>query len=159
MNRFEFLAQLEEQLRGAVSAQEVRESVQYYQSYIEEEMRKGRTEEEIFDDIGSANSVAKAIIEAKGHGADSGRIYDETEYSSDDGQEQYSDGYEGRQSNDSRVKVFRTDGWKGTLILVGILIVIIMLLSFAFRIFVSLLPVLIPFALILFLIRTVTGRR
>ena len=145
MNKYEFLTQLEEQLRGFVSNQEVRESVQYYQSYIEEEIRRGRTEEEIFEDIGSANSVAKAIIEAKGHQADGDNIYEEAEYEPE--------------RNDSNVKVFRTDGWRGTAILIGILVIVVLLLSFAFRVIVALLPFFIPFALILFLIKMVTGRR
>lgn len=169
MNKYEFLTQLEEQLRGFVSNQEVRESVQYYQSYIEEEIRSGRTEEEIFEDIGSANSVAKAIIEARGHQADSDNIYEEAEYSYGNNQDSYSDGYSGRYSNedgygasgrnDSNVKVFRTDGWRGTAILIGILVVVVLLLSFAFRVMVALLPFFIPLALILFLIKMVTGRR
>ena len=173
MNKYEFLTQLEEQLRGFVSNQEVRESVQYYQSYIEEEMRGGRTEEEIFEDIGSANSVAKAIIEAKGHQADGETVYDEADYSYGSNHENYSGGYENgrsdRYSNEdeygdagrrgSNVKVFRTDGWKGTAILIGILVIVVLLLSFAFRVMVALLPVIIPFALIVFLIKMVTGRR
>lgn len=169
MNKYEFLAQLEEQLRGFVSNQEVRESVQYYQSYIEEEIRGGRTEEEIFEDIGSANSVAKAIIEARGHQADGDNIYEGTDYSYGSNHESYEEGYSGRYSNEdgygetegkgSNVKVFRTDGWKGTAILIGILVIVVLLLSFAFRVMMALLPYVIPFALILFLIKMVTGKR
>ena len=147
MNRYEFLTQLEEQLRGFVSNQEVRESVQYYQSYIEEEIRNGRTEEEVLEDLGSANSIAKAIIEARGHEPDADTIYEEAE-------EMHQEGNRG-----SNVKVFRTDGWKGTVILIGIAVVLILLLVFAFRIFVALLPFMIPFALIMFLIKFVTGNR
>ena len=147
MNRYEFLTQLEEQLRGFVSNQEVRESVQYYQSYIEEEIRNGRTEEEVLEDLGSANSIAKAIIEARGHEADTDTIYEEAE-------EMHQE-----ENRSSSVKVFRTDGWKGTAILIGIVVVLVLLLVFAFRIFVALLPFMIPFALIMFLIKFVTGNR
>jgi len=147
MNRYEFLTQLEEQLRGFVSNQEVRDSVQYYQSYIEEEIRKGRTEEEVLDDLGSANSIAKAIIEARGHEADTDTIYEES------GNIPHDD------STRSSVKVFRTDGWRGTAILIGIIVVIVLMLIFAFRIIVALLPFMIPFALIMFLIKFVTGNR
>ena len=165
MNKYEFLTQLEEQLRGFVSNQEVRESIQYYQSYIEEEIRGGRTEEEIFEDIGSANSVAKAIIEARGHEADGDNIYDEADYSYGSNHESYEerysneDGYGESGRNGSNVKVFRTDGWKGAAILIGILVIVVLLLSFAFRVMVALLPFVIPFALILFLIKMVTGKR
>jgi len=167
MNKYEFLTQLEEQLLGFVSNQEVRESVFYYQSYIEEEIRSGRTEEEVLEDLGSANSIAKAIIEARGHATDTDRIYDETgraedreydSYSNDD-PNPYAGGYEGRNGAGSNVKVFRTDGWKGTAVLIGILLILVLLLVFAFRILAMLLPFIIPFALILFLIKMVTGRR
>lgn len=162
MNKYEFLTQLEEQLRGFVSAQEVRDSVQYYQSYIEEELRNGRSEEEILEDLGSANSIAKAIIEARGHQADTDTIYEETGNGSgyeDAANDSYRDSYSGREDFGSHVKVFRTDGWKGTAILIGILLIVVMLLVFAFRIVAALLPFIIPFALILFLIKMVTGKR
>ena len=182
MSKYEFLNQLEEQLRGFVSNQEVSDSVQYYRSYIEEEIRGSRTEEEILEDLGSANSIAKAIIEARGHEAGGDSIYDEADsygssYNSsyggsnsggyDDGHAEYdSDAYGkgygtenqygGKRSN---VRVFRTDGWKGTAFLIGILLVAVILLVFAFRVIAVLLPFIIPFALIVFLIKLVTGKR
>jgi len=175
MNKYEFLTQLEEQLRGSVSNQEVRESVSYYQSYIEEEMRKGRTEEEIFEDIGSANTVAKSIIDARGYETDTDSVYEQAgnyggykkHDSEENGDSYYYDSgsqsgqYSGYHSerNDSNVKVFRTDGWRGTAILIGIVIVLIMLLVFAFRIIAALVPFLVPFALVLFLIKMVTGKK
>ena len=177
MSKYEFLNQLEEQLQGFVSNQEVKESVQYYQSYIEEEIRGGRTEEEILEDLGSANSIAKAIIEAKGHGANHETIYDESDnYSGRYGSENepygtgWDNSYDGSSSSGRygtgddggkrpNVRVFRTDGWKGTVIFIGILLLILLLLVFAFRVMAALLPFIIPFALIVFLIRLVTGKR
>ena len=157
MNRYEFLTQLEEQLRGFVSNQEVRESVQYYQGYIEEEMRKGFTEEEVLEELGSANSIAKAIIEARGHEADTDTVYEQAGDRYEEAP--YQDNPYQRENPHSSVKVFRTDGWKGTAVLVGIIVVLILLLVFAFKIMVAVLPYVIPFALILFLIKMVTGKR
>ena len=155
MNRYEFLRQLEEQLRGFVSDQELRESVQYYQGYIEEEMRGGRTEEEILEDLGSANSIAKAIIEARGHGAEADTVYDMDE----DSDSTYGQNSGSREDKRTGVKVFRTDGWKGTAVLIGIVVILVMLLMFAFKVIILLLPYVIPAAIILFLIKMVTRRR
>ena len=174
MNRYEFLTQLEEQLRGFVSNQEVKDSVSYYQSYIEEEMKAGRTEEEILDDLGSANSIAKAIIEARGHGANQETVYDDAgSYGSDSNGgyggysghagSDYSDnsakGRYGSSDSGTGVKIFRTDGWKGTAVLIGIIAILVLLLVFAFKILIALIPFIIPCAIIVFLIKMVTGRR
>ena len=174
MNRYEFLTQLEEQLRGFVSNQEVRDSVSYYQSYIEEEMRAGRTETEILEDLGSAYSIAKSIIEARGHNADTDTVYDDAGYYGGDedgnygnysgrGGSEYSGGSStnryGDSSKGTNVKVFRTDGWKGTAVMIGIIAIILLLLVFAFKIFIALVPFIIPCAIIVFLIKLVTGKR
>ena len=145
MNKQEFLTQLEEQLRGAVSNQEVIDSVHFYQNYIEEEIRAGRSEEEVLDDLGSAYSIAKSIIDAKGINNSSSTVY-----------EAESPDYE---ENHSSSKVYRADGWKGTLIIAGIILLLICILIFAFKIFIALVPILIPVAVILYVIRWATGRK
>ncbi len=156
MNRYEFLTQLEEQLRGFVSNQEVRDSVQYYQGYIEEELRKGFTEEEVLEELGSANSIAKAIIEARGHETNTDTIYEQEDRYEES---PYQDNPYQRENSNSSVKVFHTEGWKSTAVLIGIIVVLILLLIFAFRIIVAVLPFVIPFAFVLFLIKMVTGKR
>ncbi len=145
MNKYEYLTQLEEQLRGAVSTQEVNESVQFYRDYIEEEIRKGRSEAEVLESLGSANSIAKSIIEASGIDHDE-EIVEEPGMGTSYGE------------NASSVKVFQAQGWKGTLIIAGILIALILILVFAFKVFVALLPVLIPAAIILYVIKIAKER-
>lgn len=147
MTKNEFLTQLEEQLKGYVSTQELRESLNYYQEYIEEEIRKGRTEEDIFEDIGSANAVAKSIIDARGHEPEIETIYDEREINGE------------KKASSSSAKVFHAEGWKSKAIIIGIIVILVMLLVFAFKVFISLLPILIPCAVILFVIKFFTGNR
>ena len=50
MSRTEFLEKLREALDQNVSPHVVRENVEYYGRYINEEMRKGRSEQEILED-------------------------------------------------------------------------------------------------------------
>ena len=147
MNKNEFLTQLEGQLRGAVTNQELMESVQFYRDYIEEELRKGRGEEEILEDLGSAYSIAKSIIDARGIGR-AGE--EETVYDSGD------DAYE---EDSKKTKVVQTEGFKGMAILIGIIVVVILLFSFAFRVLVFLSPVLVPVMIGLFILNVIRGKR
>ena len=50
MSRTEFLEKLREALDQNVSPHVVRENVEYYGRYINEEMRKGRSEQEILEE-------------------------------------------------------------------------------------------------------------
>ena len=46
------------------STAEVLSQIQYYQGYIDGEMRKGKTEEEILDELGDPMLIAKTILES-----------------------------------------------------------------------------------------------
>ena len=145
MNKYDFLRQLEEQLEGFVSSQEIAESVQYYREYIEEEIRLGKTEEEVLASLGSANSIANSIIDARGNDSDSNVVYEEEIRSHED--------------RSSSAKVFHAEGWQSTAILIGIIVVIILLLVFAFKLVAALLQFLIPFSIVIFVIKLVTERK
>ena len=64
MSREEFLEGLEEALAGEVPASVIRENLNYYNSYISQEMAKGRTVDEIVDEIGEPRIVARTIIDS-----------------------------------------------------------------------------------------------
>lgn len=63
MNREEFLRELEKSLRGKVDEREIARQVQYYDSYITNEMNCGRTLEDIMEELGSPRLIAKTIIQ------------------------------------------------------------------------------------------------
>lgn len=155
MSKNEFLEQLEEQLQGSVSTQEMMESIQYYHDYIEQEIKNGKTEEEVLDFFGSPNGIAKSIIEAHGNDDGAEYVYEE------DGSYGYGSndyGYGTDENQSPTAKVFHLEGWKGNLILIGILAVIILLLIFAFKVVAAILPFVIPFAIIIFVINMFTHR-
>ena len=155
MSKNEFLEQLEEQLQGSVSTQEMMESIQYYHDYIEQEIKNGKTEEEVLDFLGSPNGIAKSIIDAHGNDDGAEYVYEE------DGSYGYGSNDYGYGTDDNQsptAKVFHLEGWKGTLLLVGILALIILLLVFAFKVVAAILPFVIPFAIIIFLINMFTHR-
>ena len=64
MSKEEFLRRLEEALSGEVPASVIRENLNYYNTYITQEMAKGRTMDEITAEIGDARIVARTIIDS-----------------------------------------------------------------------------------------------
>ena len=61
MSREEFLRGLEEALAGEVPGSVVRDNLNYYSSYLSQELAKGRTMEEIIEEIGEPRIVARTI--------------------------------------------------------------------------------------------------
>ncbi|MCI7795696.1 MAG: hypothetical protein MR528_05300 [Lachnospiraceae bacterium] len=64
MSKEEYLRGLEEALSGEVPASVIRDNLNYYSSYIAQEMAKGRTVDEIADEIGEPYIVARTIIDS-----------------------------------------------------------------------------------------------
>ena len=58
MNKDEFLRRLEEALSGEVPASVIRDNLNYYADYLSQELGKGRTMDEIIEEIGEPNIVA-----------------------------------------------------------------------------------------------------
>ena len=88
MSREEFLQELGEALAGDVPEAVIRDNLSYYGSYLSQEMARGRSVEEIVDEIGEPFIVAKTIIE---HCEASGECAGDGGYESSY-QESYSDG-------------------------------------------------------------------
>lgn len=72
MTKKEFLEQLEDALAGEVSNSVVYDNKQYYSQYINAELWKGRTEEEVLEELGNPRLLAKTIIDMQGGGFFSG---------------------------------------------------------------------------------------
>ena len=64
MSKEEYLRGLEEALAGEVPASVIRENMNYYNSYLSQEMAKGRTVDEISEEIGEPRIVAITIIDS-----------------------------------------------------------------------------------------------
>ena len=80
MDRTEFIEKLQRTLAGGLDSGQVAENVRYYREYIDSEIRKGRSESEVMDQLGDPRLLAKSIIEANkraGTSYGSNREYDE----------------------------------------------------------------------------------
>lgn len=66
MRKADFLQELRETLQGEVPAAVIQENLNYYDSYISQEVSSGRREEAVIDEIGSPRLIAKTIIDSSG---------------------------------------------------------------------------------------------
>lgn len=132
MSREEFLRGLEEALAGEVPASVVRDNLNYYSSYLSQELAKGRTMEEIIEEIGEPRIVARTIIDSTDAAAEAGDYgayedrssrdgYGNSGYGSydggrsgygnsyDSGREGYGSGYDGGSRKDGGYSSFGED--------------------------------------------------
>lgn len=76
MEKQEFLEMLRLALNGRVSAEIVADNVRYYEDYINIEVRKGRSEEEILAQLGDPRLLARTIVQTHGGADGKGRTAD-----------------------------------------------------------------------------------
>ena len=70
MKRSEFLNELKEKLSFELPERMVRENVEYYDRYIKDEVKNGRSESEVLEDLGSPQLIARSVIDAATSGPD-----------------------------------------------------------------------------------------
>ena len=73
MNRNEFLKKLKEALTLSVDEKIIEEQVKYYDNYISDEEKKGRSEKEIIEELGDPRLIAKTISTVNKVGDTSGK--------------------------------------------------------------------------------------
>ncbi len=63
MTRHAFISGLREALTGEIPPEEIEENIRFYNNYIDQELRKGRSEEDIFAELGDPRLIARTIME------------------------------------------------------------------------------------------------
>ncbi|MDE7197680.1 MAG: DUF1700 domain-containing protein [Lachnospiraceae bacterium] len=147
MDRAEFTDKLQHALAGGLNSAAVAENVQYYREYIDVEIRKGRSEEEVLGSLGDPRLLAKSIIEAnKRAGLNEGtnRNYDE----------ETPDNVYGEQEGTGHA--VRVPAWLILLIL-GVLFLLI--IGVIFSVISVLAPIIIPVLVVVLLVNFFRGRR
>ena len=151
MTKTEFLRELEEALTGEVSPQMVRDNVRYYKNYIEEEVRKGKREEEVIASLGSGRMIAKTILEANAQerkeytsASNTSRTYEENTHTKETG---------------NRYKM----PWKQKIKIIAMIAVILFLVIFVvglvFRVIWALFPLIVIGFLIMIIYSMITGNK
>lgn len=152
MTKAEFLSRLRSALGNDLSGSVVQENVSYYDGYISDEVRKGRSEEEVTAELGDPWAIARTIIdsvESQGGGYE--------EYTYEPRQKNYEREQEGRTGN---VHVFGLDSWWKKLVLIlGILGVFLIIIAVIGGIFSLLAPLIVPLCIIWLILRLLGSRR
>ena len=141
MTKEEFLYELKKELSALDSAEAMAYNLRYYSDYIDAEIAKGRSEQEVLDELGNPRWLVNSIKES----GDYGRVQDIIEGP-----------LENIRSNDEEdnqtMHTIRIEGMKARILGVAILAIFLLFLVAIFyilgKIFVFLLPVLIPILLI-----------
>ena len=134
MNKYEFITALQRKLTGEVPPEKVRELTDYYSDYIDMEIKKGRSEEEVLNSLGDPHLLAKSIVASEG-GAD-GSVGDNNSRSygrrSSSEYDPYNTEYYGYQSSNGSVHEVKK--WELILFTIGLAVVLIAIIVLIFRI-------------------------
>lgn len=153
MSKEEFLAELRTALNGNINSALVQENMEYYDHYITEEVRKGKSEQEVLQMLGEPWILARTIIDAH-DGTNRETVYeaggDTSSYTRQERKDQVESGIAG---------FLRMDTWWKKLL--GILLVVMVLLV-VFSIVTGLIrlvaPLILPLVIVLVVIRLIGGR-
>lgn len=159
MSKYEFLGQLKTYLSGQLPETAVENHVAYYKNYIENEIRGGRSEEEVLSELGDPRLLGRTILDTS-KGSASGQYQSSYAYTNTaSGAETYS-GYDNepkRKKNRNSGCFFDTSTLLGKVKLIILLIVILALIftiiRFAVRLLIYILPVIVIIAIISFFMR------
>ena len=66
MSKQEFLTELRMALSGKMGSAQIEEHARYYEEYMNAQIRKGKTEEEVLAELGNPRLIARSILDAKG---------------------------------------------------------------------------------------------
>ena len=157
MTRQEFLQELRSALQGEVSQTALNEHIRYYENYIIEESRKGKSEEGIIEQLGNPRLIAKTLIDTTEQFSSMNR----EEY----GSEGYKQGtmgdekgfhanYSNKDGWDIRFGRLKLNSWYGKLLLILLAVIIIVIVA---NVVAFLLPVIAVVVMILLIISLIFG--
>ncbi len=158
MKRSEFLEKLREALENDLSGRIVQENIDYYNSYIAEEVRKGRAEEAVIEELGDPWVIARSVVEM----ADSTAGTKEGYAAYESAQSKTTQSSQGGQSYGSGggVHMYSFDAWwKKLLLILAIVGIIGVVIAIIGGIFSLLMPILVPVLIIMLVLKLVGGNR
>lgn len=145
MNKTEFLDILRSQLNGQMHEGKVAAHVRYYEDYIQSQIRSGKDEQQVLQELGDPRLIARTLLDTDADDP----AGDYSEYSTYSQEETI--GTEGK-----KVHVWHFDTWYSKLL--GILIAVIVIFL-AFHVLAAIVPFFIALAAILFAVSWIKKRR
>lgn len=159
MTKTEFLAKLQEALSNDLNSNIVQENINYYRQYIEDEVRKGRSVEEVISELGDPWALAKTIADSEEIKSKKNNTYESYQES---GYTQTQEDGKSSSSGDTGKSSFWSSlgsGVKIVLVIVLVIIAIAVIISVIGGLFSALIPVILPILLIVFVYRMFFRRR
>ena len=154
MTRNEFLEKLRQALENDLHGQIVQENINYYNNYITEEVKKGRTEEAVTGELGDPWMIARTLIEAAENGSS-----DSGSYSAYDSGQTRESGNRNPNNSTAQVSGFGS-WWKKVLLVLGIIGVFVLVIGVIGGLFALVAPLIVPLLVVLFILRLFgQGRR
>lgn len=145
MNKEQFIDTLRRALYGKIDDYTLQDHIRYYEDYIRQEMGKGRTEQEVLQELGDPRLLARTIVET------SSLKNPDTVYTVDEeGQNSYG-------TSEDRVKIHTFTGWKATLLMVVVMAAIILFVVAILGLAFYLLPIILVVGAVIWLFRWLTG--
>lgn len=152
MTKYEFLEKMRHALANDLGGSVIQDNINYYDCYISDEMRKGRSEETVIEELGDPWAIARSIIESIENtgGRQESYTYDAAEQ-----------GYgNGQQRGGSKVRLIGAGfWWKRLIVILGVLGVLMLVVAVIGGIFSLLAPIIVPLLIIMFVVRLIGGRR
>ena len=153
MTRQDFLNELRLALQGEVTTAVLNDNLSYYENFILEESRKGKTEEEVLEELGSPRLIAKTIIDTS-QNVSQGENYEDFRENdaADDG---VNININGKSYHQNRRKI-RVTAW---ILIAAVIVIIVALLALVGSVISFLAPVLVPVLLVLILVGVLSGKK
>jgi uncharacterized membrane protein len=142
MTKQNFLDSLRRSLSGGLDYNTVNEHIRYYSDYIDSQIRQGKTEEQVMEELGDPRLIARTLLEVE----ETENVTEEYDYV-DEEEEQDSSRY-----FNINGRTFRMPGWLFTLI---ICLIIFGVLTLVFTVTSALLPYLFPILVIFLFYRLI----
>lgn len=147
--RDEFLNQLRKALENDLSGQAVQENMEYYKTYIDEEIRNGRTESEVISELGDPWIIARNIIGSPN--TNQGYRTSEDSYVREERE---------NRNQKSRVHVFEFDTWwKKILAILVVVFIVGGLISIISGVLSFVMPILMPILFVVLVIKIFSNRK
>lgn len=122
MKRKDFIIELRKEMSGHFPPEEIENTAAYYEDYIDMQLKKGRSEEEILRELGEPRLLAKSMRAASGYGARGKR----------------GDRMESAESASENGRLVRLPGW---LVLIIAAMILLAIISLVLRIVAAALPI------------------
>lgn len=162
MTKQTFLDELRMALSGKLGSSQIESHARYYEEYINAEIRRGKTEEEVLQALGSPRLIARSIIDAENGNTSSTQTNHSGERASEGGTYRgaYYDGNTEYEDSDVRGYVHRKriniPGWLIALLLV---LTVVAVLGIVAAVLWWLAPIILVIWLIVFLIKNIDKKQ